>query len=58
MTEKELELLEMYRNLDRHEQNIIVGNISELILNKKKEKISFFEDVRIRYYPVVFIFIF
>lgn len=38
MTEKEIELLKMFRNLDRHEQNIIIGKISELILNKKKRE--------------------
>ena len=36
MTEKESYLLELFRNLDRHEQNIVIGKISELILNKKK----------------------
>lgn len=43
MTEKEIELLKMFRTLDRHEQNIITGKISELILNKKKRKIHFME---------------
>lgn len=43
MTEKEIELLKMFRNLDRYEQNIIIGKISELILNKKKRKIYFME---------------
>ncbi len=38
MTEKETHLLDMFRNLDRYEQNIIVGKASELILNKKKRK--------------------
>lgn len=41
MTERENELLKMFRNLDKHEQNIIIGKISELILNKKKRKDSF-----------------
>lgn len=39
MTEKEKELLKMFRNLDIYEQKIIIGKISELILNKKKEKL-------------------
>lgn len=38
MTEKEIELLKMFRNLDKYEQKIIIGKISELILNKKKER--------------------
>jgi len=43
MTEKEAELLGMFRLIDRYEQNIIIGNISELILNKKKESSIFLE---------------
>ena len=43
MTEKEADLLGMFRLLDRYEQNIITGNISELILNKKKESSIFLE---------------
>lgn len=58
MTEREATLLEMFRILDRCEQNIILGKMSELILNKKNQKINFFEDVKIKYYPIVFIYIF
>jgi len=36
MTEKEAKLLGIFKLLDRYEQNIIIGKISELILNKKK----------------------
>ena len=57
MTEKEIELLNMFRNLDRHEQNIVIGKISELVLNKKKENINFNWDSKIKYYPVVFVFV-
>lgn len=39
MTEKEIELLKMFRSLDKYEQKIIIGKISELVLNKKKRKI-------------------
>ena len=41
MTEKESYLLELFRSLDRYEQNIIMGKISELILNKKKREDKF-----------------
>lgn len=41
MTEKEEELLGIFRRLDMYEQNIIIGKISELILNKKKESSIF-----------------
>ncbi|MBP1927060.1 hypothetical protein J2Z76_002932 [Sedimentibacter acidaminivorans] len=41
MTEKEEELLGMFRCLDMYEKNIIIGKISELILNKKKESSIF-----------------
>nr|WP_312579612.1 hypothetical protein [Sedimentibacter sp.] len=41
MTEKESELLGVFRHLDKYEQNIIIGKISELILNKKKESSIF-----------------
>ncbi len=58
MTEKETYMLEMFRSLDRHEQNIIMGKISEMILNRKREKISFFESVDIKRHPMVFVFIF
>jgi len=42
MTEKEAELLEMFRKLDRHEQRIIIGKVSELVVNKKKREALFF----------------
>lgn len=58
MTEKEAHLLDMFRSLDKYEQNIIIGKVSELILNKRKEKIHFFENARVKYYPVVFVYIF
>ena len=41
MTEKEIRMLAMFRNLNRYEQNIIIGKISELILNKKKREDKF-----------------
>jgi hypothetical protein len=41
MTEKEAELLGMFKDLDKYEKNIIIGKISELILNKKKESSLF-----------------
>lgn len=41
MTERETDLLEMFRMLGKYEQNIIIGKISELILNKKKESLIF-----------------
>jgi hypothetical protein len=41
MTEKEILMLAMFRNLNRYEQNIIIGKISELILNKKKREDKF-----------------
>ncbi len=56
MTEREKRLLEMFKNLDRHEQNVIIGKASELALNNKKEKIHFFDDVKV-IYPIVFVFI-
>ncbi|WP_326910633.1 hypothetical protein [Sedimentibacter sp. MB31-C6] len=43
MTEKELELLEMFRMLNKCEQNIISGKVSELVLNKKKGSSIFLE---------------
>lgn len=42
MTDKEAEFLEMFRKLDRHEQRIIIGKVSELMLNKKKRETLFF----------------
>ncbi len=42
MTEKEIELLKIFRSLDRYEQNIVIGKASELILNKKKREDLFF----------------
>jgi hypothetical protein len=41
MTEKEILMLAMFRNLNRYEQNIVIGKISELILNKKKREGEF-----------------
>jgi len=41
MTKREADLLEMFRMLGKYEQNIIIGKISELILNKKKESSIF-----------------
>ena len=41
MTEKEILMLAMFRNLNRYEQNIVIGKISELILNKKKREDEF-----------------
>lgn len=57
MTEREKRLLEMFKNLDRHEQNVIIGKVSELVMNNKKEKIHFFDNVRV-IYPIVFVFVF
>lgn len=41
MTEMEAKLLGIFRHLDKYEQNIIIGKISDLILNKKKQSVSF-----------------
>jgi hypothetical protein len=41
MTEKEIHMLAMFRNLNRYEQNIVIGKISELVLNKKKREDEF-----------------
>ena len=41
MTEKEILMLAMFRNLNRYEQNIVIGKISELVLNKKKREDEF-----------------
>ncbi len=38
LTEEELELLEDFRQLNKYEQNIIMGKISEMIYNKNIEK--------------------
>ncbi len=57
MTEREKRLLEMFKNLDRHEQNVIIGKVSELVMNNKKEKIHFFDNVRV-IYPIVSVFVF
>lgn len=38
MTLEESELLEDFRLLNKHEQNIIIGRISEMIYNKNVEK--------------------
>ncbi|MGD9566862.1 MAG: hypothetical protein AB7V48_00830 [Sedimentibacter sp.] len=47
MTERETDLLEMFRMLGKYEQNIIIGKISELILNKKKESLIFLRKMRL-----------
>ncbi|WP_440977680.1 hypothetical protein [Sedimentibacter sp. LTW-03] len=57
MTEKEALLLDMFRRLNRYEQNIIIGKISELILNGRRKKINFFEGEQVKYIPVVFVFV-
>ena len=41
MTEKEILMLAMFRNLNRYEQNIVLGKIREVILNKKKREGEF-----------------
>ena len=58
MTEKESYLVELFRSLDRYEQNIIIGKISELILNRKRGKKHYFDEKNIKYIPVVFVFIY
>lgn len=40
MTDKEKELLLIFRNLNQYEQSVFLGKISEMILNKKKRKVN------------------
>ena len=40
LTEEELELIQDFRLLNKYEQNIIIGKISEMIYNKNIEKNS------------------
>jgi hypothetical protein len=58
MTEQESELLRMFRNLDRHEQSIIMGKLTEIlyakICGKKNCRIWHNE---IKYYPIIFVYI-
>ena len=54
MTSREKELLTIFRGLDEHEQNMIIGKVSEFVLHKKNLN---FIDTKIKYYPVVLVFI-
>lgn len=38
LTDREKEMLMIFQSLDNHEQNIVLGEISEFVLNKKKLK--------------------
>jgi hypothetical protein len=58
MTEQENELLRMFRNLDKYEQSIIIGKITEILYTKmcgKKGRVIW--ENEIRYYPVIFVYI-
>lgn len=55
MTKEESQLLELFRLLDKTEQKIIIGRMSEMLCTKKK-KIDFLDGKEIKYYPVVYMF--
>ncbi|GEM_PF-1210558 len=56
MTKEESQLLELFRLLDKTEQKIIIGRISEMLCTKKRKKIDSSQNEKIKYYPVVYVF--
>ncbi len=57
VTDKEKELLMIFRSLNQYEQSVFLGKISEMALNKKKGNLVS-RNSEITYVPVVFVFIY
>jgi hypothetical protein len=57
MTNKEKELLTIFRGLDEREQKMVIGRVSEFVLHKQNLDFTDFTDNKVKYYPMILVFI-